>query len=99
MNTLRVYKLSLEHVKQIPILLKDGLRPFEIACKLTELSGQKVSSKHIVKAIKNEYWKDKEPGKQERCPDCGGLVEDDSKPCLVCITQRTPKIKKQSMFS
>lgn len=74
-------RLSAEEVLKVPRLLRDG----HTASSISRLYG--VSPAAIRNLIQEERWRrfsDEPPGQPERCPDCGGMVADDTLPCHVC---------------
>jgi len=73
-------KLTPEQVCQVPELMK-GHTISEIARRF------EVTPAAIRNVITQERWKrysNEPPGKPARCSGCGGLLVDDSQPCLAC---------------
>jgi len=71
-------RLTEEQVLEVPELLNQGVSISAIARKFG------VSGSSIRRIIAEKVWL--RGGKPDRCPDCGGLVLDDSRPCLKCET-------------
>ena len=78
-------KITPTQICQIPELLKQGESISGIARTLG------VTAAAIRSVILEEKWKryTNEPrGMIDRCPDCGTMVVDDTKPCMTCIVNR-----------
>lgn len=85
-------KLTPEQVCQVPELRREGHTRSAIA----RMFG--VTPAAIRNVILEERWKrysDEPAGKPDRCPDCGGMVVDDTKPCLHCEMERASQNAKQ----
>ncbi len=69
-----------EQLCRIPALRKDGRNIQEIAAEI----GSSVND--VRDAIVSKAWERyyEEPGHPDRCPDCGGMVMDDTQPCAYC---------------
>ena len=86
-----VGKLKRDQLIQIPALKEEGLSNSEIADLFDVTSGS------IRNAIKNKRWEQfDEEGQAARCPDCGGMVLDDSEPCRLCSMRRRAKNERES---
>jgi len=87
-------KLTPEQVCEVPELLEQGFTAHEIA-ELFEITVYGIRS-----VIRDKRWEkykspDETPGQVARCPDCGGLVKDDRKPCMPCDFRRRAKLKRE----
>ena len=82
---MRLRKLTPEQICQIPQLRQDD-------CNISEIARMfDVTPSAIRRIINEEIWlryNGQPAGKPARCPDCGGMVFDDSKPCMVCANRR-----------
>ena len=79
----RLRKLTPEQICQVPKLREAGKNNSEIAREFG------VTPANIRRIVEEKTWlrhqeTDEEPGKPDRCPDCGGMVVNDLEPCLRC---------------
>ena len=82
---MHAHKLTPTQICKIPALLNSG----ENISSIGRILG--VTPAAIRGVILEEKWKryeDEPPGQEDRCPDCGAKVKDDTQPCLECTISR-----------